>query len=440
MARCRLSPRVSASLHQVFDVKADAARLGHPTLSGMLRVNVQAALERFEDPLGELPGGARDQQDVTFSTGLVGRLSWAPHDPQILSLIPEWRFEEYRGHAAGRALPEARRHRLGLALRDRIVLGRDRLSLTPVLRADFAWNEVSGTSSGGDPLGDTFHWFLSPRLGARLRVARGVELLGNVGRYFRAPSLFELYGDRGTTVGNPLLVPETGVSGDVGVAFRWRRPFKGLTQLRGEAAFFGREASDLIQWIRSSPHTTTAINIASAVALGGEASLSAWIRWHREWRSRLSVSYALTHTENRSTGPLLEGKRLPGRPLHEVNGRVDLAWTRGRWGVGVHCTVTHASDSFLDEANLYLPVPARTLYEVGLALRPFVSGVVLAVTVKNAGDLRVEHQAAPAFTGLGRIPRPLMDYAGFPLPGWQIFVTLSFTGQDRRESDKEDPT
>jgi iron complex outermembrane receptor protein len=428
------------SLHQVFDVKVDKARLGHPTLSGMLRASVQTALERFSDPLGEFPGGAREQEDLSWSIGLVGRLSFAPHAPQILSLIPEWRFEDYRGRAAGRSLPQAQRSRLGVAVRDRVALGGDRLSLTPVLRADLLWNEVSGQSSGGEPLEDSFHWFLSPRLGARLGVVRGLEFLGNIGRYFRPPSLYELYGDRGTTIGNPLLSPETGMSGDLGLGLKWPKPLGGLTQLRVEAAFFGREARDLIQWIRSSPHTMTAINVARATALGAEVSAGAWIRWHRHLRTRASLSYAFTHTENRSVGPLLEGKRLPGRPLHEVNGRLDLAWTMGSWGAGIHWAVAHVSDSYLDEANLFLPVPSRTLHEVGLALRPWVSGVVLALTVKNVGDLRLEHQAAPAFTGLGRIPRPLMDFAGFPLPGWQIFVTLSITGRDRGEGGREDPT
>lgn len=421
------------ALHQVLDVKVDANRLGHASLSGMLRANLQVARDHFEDPLGEFPGGARDQRDLTLGTGLWGRLSFAPHDPQILCLIPEWRFETYQGRAAGRELPEGRRHRVGLALRDRIVLFGERLRLTPVVRVDLVWNQASGSTSGLEPLSDAFHWFFSPRLGLGLRVAKGVELRGNVGRYFRPPSLFELYGDRGTTMGNPLLVPETGTSFDLGWVFRWQRPFRWLERIKAEAVFFGRDARDLIQWVRNSPHTTTAVNIAEALALGGELSLDAVIRWHRQWRSRITSGYTAMHAENRSQGPLISGKRLPGRPLHEFHTRLDLVWSRGPWAVGLHGSVSHVSDSFLDEANLFLPVPSRTIFDVGLFLRPGIRGVTLAVTVKNVGNLRVEHQEAPAFTGLGRIPRPLMDYAGFPLPGWQIFVTLSLTGRHSRD-------
>ncbi len=423
------------SLHQVFDVKVVSRRLGHRSLSGMVRANVQVTWERFRDPLGEFPSGTQDQRDLSLGAGVLGRLSFSPHDPQIISLIPEYRFESYQGADPGRSLPTSRRHRLGLALRDRIVFWKDRVSLTPVVRADLLWHEARGSTSGGEPLQDAFHWFVSPRLGVRLQPLRWLELRGNVGRYFRPPSIFELYGDRGTTVGNPQLVPETGLSGDTGVVVDLvgrrhlgpKRP-RWLERVRLEAAFFGRDAQHLIQWIRNSPHTTTALNISRATALGGEFGLGAWLRFHPQVRARLTANYTLLHTENRSGQPLLDGNRLPGRPLHELNGRVDLVWKRGRWGVGVHWAVTYVSESYLDEANLYLPVPQRTLHEVGLTLQPWIPGFSLTATFRNVGDLRVEHQAAPASTGLGQIPRPLMDFAGFPLPGWHFYVTAVWRG------------
>ena len=499
-------------VHQVFDLKVEKRNLGHRSVSAMARANAQVTWERFSDPEGEFPSGTQDQQDLSVGAGFLGRLSWAPHAPQILSLIPEYRFENYRGQDPGRALPTSRRHRLGIALRDRVVLWRDRLSLTPVVRADLLWHEVRGQDPAGKTLPDAFHWFVSPRFGVRVRPLKWLELRGNVGRYFRPPSIFELYGDRGTTVGNPQLVPETGVSGDVGVVIslvepgrsasrdvhveggcpipprpprpekarffgahpqssrfaplqgkapdcrsaRFRsyptpkrlppdKPARGhgarsaaggaatggerasrwrwLERVRLEAAFFGRDARDLIQWIRNSPHTSTALNISRATTVGGELGLGLWLRLHRQLRARLTANYTLLHTRNRSGQPALEGNRLPGRPLHELNGRVDLVWRLGRWGAGVHWSVRHVSESYLDEANLFLPVPQRTLHEVGLVMKPWIPGFSLTATFRNVGDLRVEHQDAPAYTGLGRIPRPLMDYAGFPLPGWHFYLT-----------------
>jgi hypothetical protein len=75
-------------------------------------------------------------------------------------------------------------------------------------------------------------------------------------------------------------------------------------------------------------------------------------------------------------------------------------------------------------------VPHRTLHEVGLVVRPWIRGVTVSATFENVGDLRVEHQKAPDFTGLERIPRALADYGGFPLPGWRFFVNVAWTFRD----------
>ncbi len=430
-----LSTRLQA-LHEVFDVKLEQRRFLVPSMSAMLRVNVQYSRDRLEDPQGELPTGAKRQSDTSVSLGAIGRLSFAPHDPQIISLIPEWRYEQYAGRDPGRELPSARRYRFGLALRDRIALGEDLATLTPVVRADLLYSDVSGSRNGLEPLRNSFDWFLSPRLGGRVRLWRGLELRGNVGRYFRPPSLLELFGNRGTALGNPDLVPEVGTSGDLGMILRLRRRGRALERLLIEAVFFARDSQNLIQWVQNSQRTAVAMNISRALALGGELSGAVWLRLHSQLRARLSTNYTLLHTQNRSGKPLLDGNRLPGRPLHELNGRADLVWRKDRWGVGIHWSVTYISHSFLDEANAFLPVPQRALHEVGLVVRPWLRGVTLAATFKNVANLRVERVAAPAFTGLRRIPRALMDYGGYPLPGWEVFVNATWSFDDPRGEQK----
>lgn len=418
------------SLHQVFDVKLEQRRFLIPALSALLRMNVQVSRDQFSDPAGELPLGAKDQADTSVTVGAIGRLSWAPHDPQLFSLIPEWRYEQYTGRDPGRELPSAKRYRFGLALRDRVVLWDDRVSLTPVVRVDLLYSDVSGSADGAEPLQNAFHWFASPRLGARVRIVRGLELRGNLGRYFRPPSLLELFGNRGSALGNPDLEPEIGTSGDIGAVLKLVRRRKAVERLLVEAAFFARDSKDLIQWVQNSQRTAVAMNISRALALGGELSAGVWLRFHAQLRARLTANYTVLHTENRSGKPLIDGRRLPGRPLHELNGRVDLVWRKGRWGVGVHWSVTHISDSFLDEANLFLPVPQRTLHEVGLVVQPWLQGVSVSATFKNVANLRIEHTKAPAFTGLDRIPRPLMDFGGYPLPGWEFFVNVAWSFDD----------
>jgi iron complex outermembrane receptor protein len=423
----------SWALHQVLDAKLDHRRFLHRNLSAMIRLNVQVTEDRFRDPDSELGIGVQDQRDRAVTAGLVGRLSWAPHAPQLLSLVPEWRLETYAGRdpAADRAglghLPRSQRYRFALALRDQIVLWKERLSLTPALRLDALYTDVSGTTTGGDPLRNVHEQFLSPRLGVKLRLARGVSLRGNAGRYFRPPTVLELFGDRGTSIGNPELTSETGWGGDAGVVIDLRRRKRWLPRLLLEAAGFGREASDLIQWMQNSQRTAQARNVARARAAGVEAVLGAWLRLHRRVSARLTASYTFLHTENLSGQPLIDGKRLPGRPAHELDARADLSVRWRRLRVAVHYALSLATDSYLDEANLFLPVPRRALHDVGVILDPGVPGLTVAVTLRNLADARIERQAAPAFTGLSTVPRPLQDYGGYPLPGRSFLVTLSWT-------------
>ncbi|MFH2007514.1 MAG: TonB-dependent receptor [bacterium] len=428
------------TIHQIFDLKIDKRKFLVPSLSAMLRANVRYTQEHLLDEEHSLSLTSRDRVDDSLTVGAIGRLSWAPHDPQLWSLIPEWRYESYRGRdplrnvVAHGEMPRSQRYRFGVALRDRIVLWNDRLSLTPVLRFDALYNDVDGDLRDGIPLTNSSHWFFSPRLGVRLRLVRGVDLRGNVGRYFRPPSMYELYGDRGTTVENPNLKPESGVSGDFGLSVRLHRKAKWLPLLVAEAAFFGRHAEDLIQWQRNL-RSAQAVNISQARVLGGEFSLGAWLRLHRQLQGRLTANYTLLWTQNRSGQPLVDGNQLPGRPLHELNGRADLVWRWKRFGIGVHYAVTHISDSFLDEANRFAPVPQRTLHDVGIAVLPWVRDLTITATFKNITNVRVEQVDGTPFGAAGAIPRALSDFAGYPLPGWSFYVTVVWSLGGPRKKD-----
>ncbi|MBK1649254.1 TonB-dependent receptor [Rhabdochromatium marinum] len=82
-------------------------------------------------------------------------------------------------------------------------------------------------------------------LGAVYRLTEGLALAGNLGRGFRAPTLFELYADgvhggvAAIQVGNPDLDPETSLNLDVGL--RWQLP-----RLSGSATVYRNAISDYI--------------------------------------------------------------------------------------------------------------------------------------------------------------------------------------------------
>jgi vitamin B12 transporter len=99
-------------------------------------------------------------------------------------------------------------------------------------------------------------------------------VLANVGRYVRVPTLAELYGISGAVRGNTDLVPETGVTVDLGVRAHHARDRSLLSRAHVDLFGFVRGAEDLVAYQRSSlgyvrPFNLGRARIAGAEFLGG---------------------------------------------------------------------------------------------------------------------------------------------------------------------------
>ena len=113
------------------------------------------------------------------------------------------------------------------------------------------WHSVTGdagkTSAPVNFVGRDSHDYsvFTGSLGAVYRLTDQVAIASNLGRGFRAPSLFELYADgvhggvAAIQEGNPNLEPETSVNIDLGL--RWNRP-----RLQGSATVYRNAISDYI--------------------------------------------------------------------------------------------------------------------------------------------------------------------------------------------------
>ena len=88
----------------------------------------------------------------------------------------------------------------------------------------------------------------------KYRLTAFLDLKGNIGQFRRVPTLFELFGDRGTTLGNPALTPESSVNWDLGVVFELQ-PKVAVNRLFLEYAYFSSDAEDLIVFVQNSQAT-----------------------------------------------------------------------------------------------------------------------------------------------------------------------------------------
>jgi iron complex outermembrane receptor protein len=261
--------------------------------------------------------------------------------------------------------------------------------------------------------------YLTPRVSARWRLTSAITAKVNLGRYFRPPTVVELFGDRGFIAGNPLLEPEIGIAGDAGLVAAPAERFGPVDRVYLEAALFAATVEDLIAFLPTAGRFARAGNLSDARLGGVEAAFAA--RFFRT--ATVTGNYTFLESRQLSEQVAVDGKRLPGRPMHELYLRLDVARRLGRSGVtaGVFADLNLASGNYLDEGNLN-EVPGRRFIGAGVRLSPW-AGLSLVAEVKNLLDHRVE-SVGPA----GReVPRAVADVLDFPLPGRAFYFTLDWS-------------
>lgn len=416
-----------ATTTAVSDVTAVRATAG-----ATVRATGYALVERqhLADPLGEVGLGSDDARSLTIAAGATAVSAVRVGTRHRVELAAEARGEQFSARDRDRdARVRALRGAAAASVAGTVALWGGRALLVPAVRVDVLRTEPGG---GWDPLvvgagevGDRTEWFASPRLAARVRVARAWVAKASAGRYFRPPTVVEVFGDRGVLVGDPALRAETGVSADVGVAFAPSYAVGPVDRIYGQLAAFGARARDTIAFQPTAGRAAVAMNLGDADLGGVEAAATA-----RLWRTATaSIAYTFLDSRQRAapTQPSYDGKRLPQRPRHELYARADVALrVAGRLAV-VWADATVTSGNFLDAANLN-EVPPRTFVGVGAKVS-LASGVLVGVEVKNVADRRVETVTLdpPPRPDLSEIPRAVADVLGYPLPGRSVYLTIDWS-------------
>lgn len=388
--------------------------------------------QRFRDPHAELGPGINDQRmrslDLYASPRWRAPL-WRMAFAEVTADVrPQWvRVDE--AAATGLASGDATRSRVGVGVGVQMeqFLAERRIRLVPAVRVDAYTNRFAAEPGEGelaDEGRDVDQFGASPRMGARVRVVGPVQLRGSVGRYFRVPTLLELFGDRGYAVGNEGLRPERGTTADGGIVLDHDGD---ALQLYGQVAGFATWSEDLITWV-SAGRVARAVNLAAARIRGAEVSARVLALGER---LECDASYTFTDAVDRGPDPTARNQPLPGRPRHDASTHVSVGHRimartvelvpRIRSGLEV------LSGTRLDTAGRY-EVPTRVLQSVGVELHAD-GRVHWALEVRNLLDQRTGPVVLPV--GDRRpSPVPIADYLGYPLPGRSVWtsLTLDFGG------------
>lgn len=431
------------SMTHIADVQVGRERLaGSPALSGHVSVYGVLEWQRYQDPEGEVGLGTQNRRYRSASAGTTARVSLDPAAwgvrGHLTTASVEARLDRFRDYDASAgdmddgsdigASTHGRRTALA-ATAAHTWSASERLTVYPAVRVDWLRTVplADRTRPAAGEMDRRDDVVPSPRVSARLDLAESMVAKGSVGRYMRAPTALELFGDRGFTVGNPALRNEVGVSAELGLVLAPIRQSRALDRLRLdrvylEAALFARRARDAIVFVTSGGPAATALNLGDTRSHGLEASWS--LRALRI--ATLQGNYTFLHAEQRSPLVSYDRQPLPQRPRHQLYGRLDLAGTGAARALAVWGDASWVTSSFLDAAGLSA-VPTRVLVGAGVRLAPW-RGLSVGIEVKNLTDQRVELIAlepAPR-PDLTTAPQAVADVFGYPLPGRAFYLTATW--------------
>lgn len=354
---------------------------------------------RFRDPEAELGLGYHDTDDRTGGKDVVLDLSWRglPHGLTLSGgggMRHEWSRTADAADGAPDPPPSRRLTAAGHASLQWRPRG-ERLVFHLAGRRDRMNDRIHWVDGGGIArASDVRRTLTAPQIGARVLLGGGFDLRANLSSARRAPDFLELFGNQGSVLGNPTLLPERSRNGDIGLAWTGA-PLPGVA-VTFDLAHFETRAEDLVVYVRHSQSSIRAENISRARMRGEELSLRVAAP------HGIAFNGGLTRLATRDQGPVphWNGRRLPLRP--EIQGFTRLDWSGG--GFRAVADLHYVGHDYLDRANLQR-VPDRVLAGASLSFSPAAGGLRFTVEGKNLGDGRVS------------------DIGGFPLPGRAVFAS-----------------
>ncbi len=326
------------------------------------------------------------------------------------------RLRKRNDHETESKDPSKRRDYQSIQIQDEFRFFQNRFFIVPQIRFDkyrdsFGKDVSSIRNQINDPLNDQFRVdrnFTNPSLGIKSILIQNNDyefgVMANISKEFRIPTFIELFGERGSIVGNTTLKPEMSRNSDIGfftksrVTKDWKWDF--------EIARFQKKIYDMILFLPNSQFTLRPENVDSAIINGIETSTS--LTWNRGWKFNLQYTYQ--NAKNTSESPSLNGKYLPLRPKNQISSQITYFKD---WGeIGFEYLFIGAN--YRDRTNEYFGyLPARQIYNCFFTYIPY-------------RDLELQREFLLTFEVRNISNKQVEDLVGYPLPGRSFYLTGSY--------------
>ena len=379
--------------------------------------------DEHNDTDGEIGTGANWELNSYSTTGGLVNLEHPLNGELISGLTAGIRHDRWAGRDLLNDTAEEPRWRSVATLTPTVTAFiADDITLDGAVRGQISDNRAlevdstDGTVTTETPL-PMFGYNLLPRGGFAWRPTDLFALKGSAGMYERAPDFTELFGDKGSIVGNPDLRPESGYTVDLGVKVTRNGYVSGSIEVAG----FHRRSTDLITYVQNSQRTMVPLNLGATQVRGVEATIAISILEVLQSDTSITKSWSTNLSEDEAYA----GNQLPNLPALELHQTTSISLMD-------NLTASHSwsytSGNYWDQTNWYLSAP-RSLHSAFIRIDPKIGGVEAELSVRNITNQMVDmvptnpldpEDESVALSGLS-------DFHGYPLPGRTALFSLCWS-------------
>lgn len=397
---------------------------GHTDLSATGSLAVTHST--YHDRKGEIGLGRQDRaEDQILGFFAVKTDTWMPHgfsvhsvfDAQLEGYHPVDRISPVIIHRASRFVPSA-------GVEARWEHKSERFAVAAGSRYHHYIQRNHARDVPAAPPKHTDNPAFSPQIGVTgIPVQSGpieLQLFAYLSRTHRQPNFSELFGDNGSTVGNPELSMEKQTGAEAGFQLETQLP-RATLALRATAWKHWRQ--DAIEYVVLPIGVRKPFNVDGAEVTGQEVGMS--IR-----SSYVSMELSAAHLDsvNLSSNPQEYGKKLPLRSPWAAT--AELRSTpiprRSLRKLNVETIVRYDAPFYADLRN-NREYPDRIEWDVALSYKmPWRNAPTIRAEALNILNRRVTTLPGREGGDDVRITKPISDFAGYPRPGRSFYISVSW--------------
>jgi len=284
-----------------------------------------------------------------------------------------------------------------LAFENNFFLLNDKLILTPGLLFEKIDNSVMPQRKPiiAKPQYFSNETLISKQLGFNYKLTQDFTIKSTIGEYYRAPNIYELFGDYGFITGNVSLKPERSNNFDIGILYKYKY---NDWQMFFDLSIYQRKVKDMIQWLAYTTQIIYPDNIGSAEIKGIENNLTLKYKF-------LYYTNSITYMKTLNKSAVVNGlnKELPAKPKFDFSN--ELGFDSINLGLKIFANFNYTGESFADLDNRYKNADKKN---INLGVVYYKNKLSAALELKNITDELNQ------------------DVYGFPLPGRAYYSKLNY--------------